>query len=296
MIIAQNWQDYKVPSNNPNIRVFYYDKLGILKARFTLRDRFLESEFDYLVMCDDDCRPYGDPTSFIKGMESHPDGFAYREDAAGKALPSQLNLFAISKSLYTKEPMVNIDPQKSEGFEDDIFTTLLTYKYPDLRWHFTNFGSNHFRNPNLTGGSPPSTWASDPNNKWQKLYANTKAYIERIKNGDYFFEKKSIDQPIDLVIPFVDNTDPIWQQSLLNYCKTHTYVKKPNMNGERFRNLHLFEYQIALVYKFMPWIRNIFLIVSNPEQVPKDIDMSKFTGNQKWQMYCLEKFLEMNEG
>lgn len=27
----------------------------------------------------------------------------------------------------------------------------------------------------------------------------------------------------------------------------------------------------------------------------KDINMSKFTGNQKWQMYCLEKFLDMNE-
>lgn len=27
----------------------------------------------------------------------------------------------------------------------------------------------------------------------------------------------------------------------------------------------------------------------------KDLDMSKFTGNPKWQMYCLEKFLEMNE-
>ncbi len=27
----------------------------------------------------------------------------------------------------------------------------------------------------------------------------------------------------------------------------------------------------------------------------KDIDMSKFTGNQKWQMYCLERFLDMNE-
>lgn len=27
----------------------------------------------------------------------------------------------------------------------------------------------------------------------------------------------------------------------------------------------------------------------------KNIDMNKFTGNQKWQMYCLEKFLEMNE-
>lgn len=26
-----------------------------------------------------------------------------------------------------------------------------------------------------------------------------------------------------------------------------------------------------------------------------DIDMSKYTGNQKWQMYCLEKFLDMND-
>ena len=27
----------------------------------------------------------------------------------------------------------------------------------------------------------------------------------------------------------------------------------------------------------------------------KNLDMSKFTGNQKWQMYALEQFLEMNE-
>lgn len=27
----------------------------------------------------------------------------------------------------------------------------------------------------------------------------------------------------------------------------------------------------------------------------KDIDLSEFTGNQKWQMYCLEAFLDMNE-
>ena len=29
--------------------------------------------------------------------------------------------------------------------------------------------------------------------------------------------------------------------------------------------------------------------------IRRDIDMSKFTGNQKWQMYCLERFLDMNE-
>lgn len=27
----------------------------------------------------------------------------------------------------------------------------------------------------------------------------------------------------------------------------------------------------------------------------KDLDISKFTGNQKWQIYCLEKYLDMNE-
>lgn len=27
----------------------------------------------------------------------------------------------------------------------------------------------------------------------------------------------------------------------------------------------------------------------------RNLDMKKFTGNQKWQMYCLEKFLDMNE-
>ena len=27
----------------------------------------------------------------------------------------------------------------------------------------------------------------------------------------------------------------------------------------------------------------------------KDIDMTIFSGNQKWQIFCLEKFLEMNE-
>ena len=28
----------------------------------------------------------------------------------------------------------------------------------------------------------------------------------------------------------------------------------------------------------------------------KDLDMSQFTGNQKWQIWCLEKYLNMIEG
>lgn len=33
---------------------------------------------------------------------------------------------------------------------------------------------------------------------------------------------------------------------------------------------------------------------TRPEFI-KNLDMSKFTGNQKWQMYCLERYLDMNE-
>ena len=33
---------------------------------------------------------------------------------------------------------------------------------------------------------------------------------------------------------------------------------------------------------------------SRPEFLP-NLDMTKFTGNQKWQMYCLEKFLDIHE-
>ena len=34
----------------------------------------------------------------------------------------------------------------------------------------------------------------------------------------------------------------------------------------------------------------------NREEFKKDIDMSKLTGNQKWLLYCLERFLNMIEG
>ena len=27
-----------------------------------------------------------------------------------------------------------------------------------------------------------------------------------------------------------------------------------------------------------------------------DIDIQTFSGNQKWQLYCLERFLDINEG
>ena len=48
---------------------------------------------------------------------------------------SQLNGCAISSYIYTKEPMVDIDAEKNQGFEDAIFSWLLHNKYPEKRIH-----------------------------------------------------------------------------------------------------------------------------------------------------------------
>ena len=73
--------------------------------------------------------------------------------------------------------------------------------------------------------------------------------------------------PIDIVVPFVDNQEPVWRQSYINYCKQHNLKKKMlAVDNERFDNPGLFDYWWRLVDKNMPWVRTIHLIVSNIEQ------------------------------
>lgn len=81
---------------------------------------------------------------------------------------------------------------------------------------------------------------------------------------------------IDLVVPFVDNKDPVWRQTYLDFCALNNeFVRIQEMLGARFDDPGFFEYSLKLIDKFMPWIRNIYLIVSNPEQVPSYINKEK---------------------
>lgn len=81
---------------------------------------------------------------------------------------------------------------------------------------------------------------------------------------------------IDLVIPFVDNKDHIWQMTYIDYCRSHQlYDRLDALYGERFEDFGLFYYNLKLIDKNMPWIRNIYLIVSNIEQVPDYINKEK---------------------
>ena len=79
MIIAQNWQDFQLPDIKNKVTAYYYGKLGILGARKMLRKHFVESKYDYLIMCDDDViLEKKTPTAikdFNKALENNPHGF-----------------------------------------------------------------------------------------------------------------------------------------------------------------------------------------------------------------------------
>lgn len=203
LIVAQNWKDYKPISKNNKLIVFNYIKLGILKARRILRKHFLDLNYDYLIMFDDDAIPEefapGAINKYLEEMDNNPDGFAFikpTEPTGALYNPyvnSQLNFCAISRYIYEKEPMPLVDAQENEGYEDRIFSLLLHCKYNDKEFDApAGVKSIHFKNPNINnfGGEVPSTWARQPGRNWGQLTRNTNL-IEK-----YIVENKKL--PEDL--------------------------------------------------------------------------------------------------
>lgn len=74
---------------------------------------------------------------------------------------------------------------------------------------------------------------------------------------------------IDYVFPYVNNNDPVWRRSYIDYCRRISSLDRINkINGERYEDLGLLPYLILCIEKNLPWIRKIHLIISNKEQVP----------------------------
>ena len=79
-------------------------------------------------------------------------------------------------------------------------------------------------------------------------------------------------EKIDLVIPYVDNTDKVWQQCFMDYCKAHNLMNKvADLHTDRYEDIGLINYQLKLVNKNMPWVNKIFLLLMNREQAPKNL-------------------------
>ena len=65
---------------------------------------------------------------------------------------------------------------------------------------------------------------------------------------------------IDMVIPYVDNTDKVWQKIFIEFCKNNRLEKKiADLHTDRYKdNLKLINYQLKLINKNMPWVNKIY--------------------------------------
>lgn len=75
---------------------------------------------------------------------------------------------------------------------------------------------------------------------------------------------------IDYVIPFVDGSDKNW---LMEYKKYVSGPSDSSNNATRFRDWDTLRYQLRSIERNMPWIRNIFIVMSISEtQIPDWLD------------------------
>jgi len=163
LVIAQNWRDFEPIETTNKQAIKKYPELGILIARKKLREEFLRLKYDYIIMFDDDaiikCSNNHVHLDYIAELEKHPQGFCFIHGGCNHYHPyigAQLNLCAISRFIYEREPMVDVDPQKKEGFEDSIFACLLHYKYSKYEFNPPEgIKPIQFNNPNEKA---PSTW------------------------------------------------------------------------------------------------------------------------------------------
>ena len=67
---------------------------------------------------------------------------------------------------------------------------------------------------------------------------------------------------VDIVIPFVDGSDPSWRKLYENEFNEEPITKYRS-------NSELFKYNLRSIAKNMPWINNIYIIVMSESQIPE---------------------------
>ena len=191
LIIAQNWKNYNMPEFVKHATIFKFDKLGILGARKMLRKKFLESKYDYLIMCDDDIILEGKvedaPKKYLEELDKHPEGFSFIKYGWS------LTFCAVSRWIYSREEMCDVDPEKNEGYEDVVFPRLLHYKYPSHEFK-TDHLINFLQNNRAYQKNHKSTWM-DGSKNYNEIRDKTDEYIKNFKNKN--FNVKEIKAEID---------------------------------------------------------------------------------------------------
>ena len=240
MVIAQNWQNFELPEIKNKIIRYDYEKLGILGARKELRKQFLKSEYDYLIMLDDDARIATDaPQEYINMLDNNPNGIGVL-----RRCNAPLNLCAVSKYVYSQIDMADLDPENNEGFEDDLFVAACEYQFPDKFFMFpeglVSETALNYKGP----GECPSTWARERSRNWDYMRNVTATKIYKMRHPELYETPDKEEAPsIDLLITYVNGADQAWLRDYIRKTKTH------NPTATRYRSWGTLKYLLRGVEK-----------------------------------------------
>lgn len=172
IIEAQCWTYLEksiITTHFNNVKIHYnHDKLGIAGARRKLREHFLESSYDVLIMLDDDCELKGTKQGaleYLKQIDNNPSMF-YEYNG------TLLKLFAISKDIFKEVDFEDMEPDRDEVFEDRIFVGKLRNLFPDRRYIFKRGELNEY---SISTKDRDSTWYT--NQDISKMLTNTQEFL-----------------------------------------------------------------------------------------------------------------------
>ena len=187
-IYAQNWDDVIIAQVEALYQNVHLKKVagrpGILKARRELRKWLLSTDAQYFILFDDDANISSTNWAeerLLQLMDQNPNGWAFSKHFLPGQKPakynpfahSQLNLCCLSRYIFEKEDFPHFDPEKSEAFEDRVYSMTLWCKYPELEFEIPyDIYCTHFKSGN------PSTWSQAKKYDWKRMRANTDV-IER---------------------------------------------------------------------------------------------------------------------
>lgn len=122
IIIAQNWRPGEIMIDK-SVTVYSYDKLGITGARKKLREKFLETSYDKIIMFDDDFEMFTS-VPFVKEylhLCNKFDVVKYKDFL--------LNGFCVTRNILEEFDYMDVSAENGEGFEDWIFIAMIQNKY-----------------------------------------------------------------------------------------------------------------------------------------------------------------------
>jgi len=158
MIIAQNWNEEELNNLKDKVILKTYPKLGITGARKELRKQFLASNFDYLIMLDDDCKLRATDKGiaiYLNKIDMHPGG-------VGEFRSTLLKLYAISKEIFSQVDYEDISPENGEGFEDTIFANKVRAQFHNKLFSF-QINSADLLETSKVSKDTLSTWYTNQN-------------------------------------------------------------------------------------------------------------------------------------